>query len=129
MPPSPKKTYTHLPPFFHEIEEEERGNPLRKVYGHSKENTYKHTIVEALKQMHNHAKFLKDIVTKWKKFEEFKVVPLNEECTVLKNKIPQKEKDSRSFTISMSIRGQLLGRALRYLRASINLMPLSIGYW
>ena len=89
-------------------------------------------LVEALKQMPNYVKLLKDVLTNRRKFEEFKVVPLNEECSaILKNKIPLKEKDPGSFTISISIGGKKLGRALCDLGSSINLMSLSIykNWW
>ena len=62
-----------------------------------------------------------------RKLEEFKVIPLNEECSaILKNKIPLKEKDPGSFTIPISIGGTKLGWSLCDLGSSINLMPLSI---
>ena len=92
-----------------------------------KEIHIKIPLVEALKQMSNYVKFLKDVLTNRRKFEEFKVVPLNEECSaILKNKIPLKEKDPGSFKIPISIGGKKLGRALCDLVSSINLMPLSI---
>ena len=85
------------------------------------------SLVEALNQMPNYVKFWKDVVPNRRKFQEFKVVSLNEECSaILKNKIPLKEKDPGSFTIPISIGGKELGRALYDLEASINLMPLSI---
>ncbi|XP_022931555.1 uncharacterized protein LOC111437701 [Cucurbita moschata] len=74
-----------------------------------------------------YVKFLKDVLTNRRKFEEFKVVPLNEDCSaILKNKIPLKEKDFGSFIILISIGGKKLGRALCDLGSSINLMPLFI---
>ena len=63
--------------------------------------------------MPNYVKFLKDVLTNRRKFEEFKVVALNEECSaILKDNILLKEKDSGSFTILVSIGGKELGRAL-----------------
>ncbi|XP_022970249.1 uncharacterized protein LOC111469260 [Cucurbita maxima] len=83
-------------------------------------------LVEALKQMPNYVKFWNDVLPNRRKFQEFKVVSLDEECSaILKNNIPLEEKDSR-YTIPVSIRGKELGRALYDLEASINLMPLSI---
>ena len=77
--------------------------------------------------MSNYVKFLKDVLTDRRKFEEFKVVSLNGECSgILKNKIPLKEKDPNSFTIPISVGGKKLGRALYELGSSINLMLLSI---
>ena len=52
---------------------------------------------------------------------------LNEECsTILLNKLPQKLKDPRSFTIPYTIGSINFDKALCDLDASINLMPLSI---
>ena len=45
---------------------------------------------------------------------------------MLQNKIPQKLKNSRSFTISCSIRNKHSGKALCNLRAINNLMALSV---
>ncbi|XP_062118742.1 uncharacterized protein LOC133832412 [Humulus lupulus] len=84
-------------------------------------------LVEALEQMPNYVKFLKDILTKKRQLGEFETVALTEGCSaMLKSKIPPKLKDPGSFTISCSIGGRDVGRALCDLGASINLMPMSI---
>ena len=57
-------------------------------------------LVDALSQMPNYAKFLKDILSNKKKFEDLATVTLSEECSaILQNKLPQKVKDPGSFTI------------------------------
>ncbi|KAM6577157.1 hypothetical protein CsatB_028994 [Cannabis sativa] len=77
--------------------------------------------------MPNYVKFLKDILTKKRRLGEFETIALTEGYSVmLKNKIPPKLKDPGSFTIPISIGGRDVGRALCDLRASINLMPMSI---
>ncbi|XP_062113969.1 uncharacterized protein LOC133824977 [Humulus lupulus] len=84
-------------------------------------------LVEALEQMPNYVKFLKDILTKKRRLGEFETVALTEGCSaMLKSKIPPKLKDPSSFTIPCSIGGRDVGRALCDLGASINLMPMSI---
>ncbi|XP_060965191.1 uncharacterized protein LOC133034172 [Cannabis sativa] len=84
-------------------------------------------LVEALEQMPNNVKFLKDILTKKRRLGEFETVALTEGCSaMLKSKIPPKLKDPGSFTIPCSIGGRDVGRALCDLGASINLMPMSI---
>ncbi|KAJ9536802.1 hypothetical protein OSB04_un000026 [Centaurea solstitialis] len=84
-------------------------------------------LVEAIEQMPNYAKFLKDILSKKKKLNEYETVALTEGCSALiTNKIPPKMKDPGSFTIPCSIGGKTIGKALCDLGASINLMPLSI---
>ena len=83
--------------------------------------------VEALEQMPNYAKFLKDILTKKRRLEEFETVALTQECSqMLQSKIPLKMKDLGSFTILCSIGTEYNGKALCDLGASINLMPLSV---
>ena len=82
--------------------------------------------VEALEQMPNYVKFLKDILARNRRFGEFKAV-ITQECSyVLQNKIPQKTKDPGSFTIPCSIGTRYNGRALCDLGVSINFMPLSV---
>ncbi|XP_024025307.1 uncharacterized protein LOC112092710 [Morus notabilis] len=84
-------------------------------------------LVEALEKMPNYAKFMKDLVTKKRRFGEFETVALTEECSaILQNKLPPKLKDPGSFTIPCSIGNQYFGKALCDLGASINLMPMSI---
>ncbi|KAL5578416.1 hypothetical protein UlMin_020115 [Ulmus minor] len=84
-------------------------------------------LVEALEQMPNYVKFMKDMLTKKRRFGEFEIVALTRECSaVLQNKLPPKLKDPGSFTIPCSIGNQYFGKALCDLGASINLMPMSI---
>ncbi|KAL5583077.1 hypothetical protein UlMin_015519 [Ulmus minor] len=84
-------------------------------------------LVEALEQMPNYVKFMKNMLTKKRRFGEFETVALTRECSaVLQNKLPPKLKDSGSFAIPCSIGNRYFGKALCDLGASINLMPLSI---
>lgn len=81
----------------------------------------------ALAQMPNYAKFLKEVMSKKRKLEEFETVKLTEECSViLQKKLPQKLKDPDSFNIPCNIGGITFDKALGDLGASINLMPLSV---
>ena len=121
------RIYTPTPPFPHRIKRKKEEAHFEKFMDIFKKIHINIPLVEVLKQMPNYVKFLKDVLTNRRKFEEFKVVPLNEECSaILKNKIPLKDKDPGSFTIPISIGGKKLGRALCDLGSSINLMPLSI---
>ena len=48
-------------------------------------------LVEALEQMPSYVKFLKDILSKKRRHEEFETVALTQECSALfKNNIPAK---------------------------------------
>ena len=82
---------------------------------------------DVLEQMLSYVKFMKDILSKKRKLSDFKIVNLTEECSViLQRKLTQKLKDPGSFTIPCTIRNYIFERALCDLRASINLMSLSI---
>ncbi|XP_075483776.1 uncharacterized protein LOC142523927 [Primulina tabacum] len=82
---------------------------------------------DALEQMPNYAKFIKDVMYKKRKLQEFETVKLTEECSaILQRKLPQKLKDPGSFTIPCVIGGSRVNRALCDLGASINLMLFSI---
>ncbi|XP_075099019.1 uncharacterized protein LOC142175910 [Nicotiana tabacum] len=82
---------------------------------------------EVLTQMPAFATFLKEILSSKRKLEEKAVVKLNAQCSaILKNKIPQKCGDTRSFTIPRSLGSEKFDKALCDSSASINLMPLSV---
>ncbi|XP_027361379.1 uncharacterized protein LOC113869313 [Abrus precatorius] len=77
--------------------------------------------------MPSYAKFMKELLSKKRKLENDKTVPLTEECSaILQRKLPQKLKDPGSFSIPCSIGSCTIGKALCDLGASINLMPLAI---
>ena len=83
--------------------------------------------VDALEQMPNYVKFMKDILPRKKRLSDFETVNLTEECNaILQRKLPQKLKDLGSFTIPCKIENSIFERALCDLGTSINLMPLSI---
>ncbi|KAK5835774.1 hypothetical protein PVK06_011481 [Gossypium arboreum] len=74
--------------------------------------------------MPTYAKFLKELLTNKRKFEELSTIELNEEClAILQNKLPTKLKDLGSFTIPCLIGSLNVEKALADLGASINLMP------
>ncbi|XP_075483720.1 uncharacterized protein LOC142523873 [Primulina tabacum] len=71
-------------------------------------------------------KFLEDILENKRKLEDHMMVNLTENCSSLvQNKIPPKRKDPGSFSIPCMIGDAVFHKALCYLGASINLMPLS----
>ncbi|XP_073133812.1 uncharacterized protein [Henckelia pumila] len=82
---------------------------------------------DALLQMPNYAKFLKKVMSRKQKLEEFETVNLIEDCSaILQKKLPQKLKDPESFTIPCTTGSSNFNKALCNLVASIKLMPLSI---
>ena len=83
--------------------------------------------MEALENMPSYAKFMKKILESKKKLEEYGTITLTEECSaILQKKLPPKLQDQGSFAIPFSIGTRVSGKALCNLRASINLMSLSM---
>ncbi|KAL4304065.1 hypothetical protein GQ457_10G010140 [Hibiscus cannabinus] len=84
-------------------------------------------LVEALQQMPNYAKFLKDMVTRKKQIEEFETAAATETyLALMHNKVPAKKIDPGSFTIECFIGHNYPTKALCDPGASINLMPKSV---
>ena len=83
--------------------------------------------VEALTQMLNYAKFLKDILNRKKKIAEEGIENLTATCSaVIQRSLPAKMKDPGSLTIPYSIGKYKFKKALCDSGAIINLMPLSV---
>ncbi|XP_062110242.1 uncharacterized protein LOC133822051 [Humulus lupulus] len=115
------------PPFPQRFKKQQQDDQFRKFLDVLKQLHINIPLVEALEQMPNYVKFLKDILTRKRRLGEFETVTLTEGCSaMLKSKIPPKLKYPGSFTIPCSIGGRDVGRALCDLGASINLMPMSI---
>ncbi|CAN6677577.1 unnamed protein product [Malus baccata var. baccata] len=84
-------------------------------------------LLDAIKQVPKYAKFLKELCTNKRRFNDQETVALSEEVSaILQRKLPPKLKDVGSFTIPCVIGGKEFGRALCDLGASINLMPYSV---
>ena len=81
---------------------------------------------DALEQMPNYVKFMKDVMSKKRRLEEYETVNLTEQCSALiQRKMPEKLKVG-SFTISCIIGEHTFEKSLCDLGASINLMPTSV---
>ncbi|KAJ9175384.1 hypothetical protein P3X46_013946 [Hevea brasiliensis] len=77
--------------------------------------------------MPSYTKFLKKILSKKRKLEDYGTVALIEECNaILQNKLPPNLKDLGSFSIPYLIGNKKIDKALCDLGASVSLMPLSI---
>ena len=83
---------------------------------------------EVVTQMPLYAKFLKEILSKKRRFVEEGIVNLTASCSaVIKKNLPEKMKDPGSFTIPCTIGGFEIQKALCDSSASIKLMPLSVA--
>ncbi|KAL5549463.1 hypothetical protein UlMin_004694 [Ulmus minor] len=115
------------PPFPQRFQKQQQDKKFQKFLDVLKQLHINIPFVEALEQMPNYVKFMKDMLMKKRKFGEFETVALTRECSsALQSKLPPKLQDPGSFTIPCSIGGQYCGKALCDLGASINLMPMSI---
>ncbi|XP_057986667.1 uncharacterized protein LOC131171215 [Hevea brasiliensis] len=81
----------------------------------------------ALSQIPSYAKFLKEILSKKRRLEDYETVARTEDCSaILQNKLPLKLKDPGSFSIPCLISNMNIDKALCDLGASVSLIPLSI---
>jgi len=82
---------------------------------------------EALEQMPIYAKFMKELLTKKRKFPEQETIELEVGCSAIIQKVlPQKSSDPGTFTLPVTIGNLTVGKALLDLGVSINLIPLSM---
>ncbi|CAL1383125.1 unnamed protein product [Linum trigynum] len=84
-------------------------------------------LAEALEKMPTYAKFLKELLTKKRKWTDLEKVTLTPECSVvIQNKFPEKREDLGSFTIPCIVGETEFTKSLCDLGAGINLMPYSV---
>ncbi|XP_015970270.1 uncharacterized protein LOC107493727 [Arachis duranensis] len=84
-------------------------------------------LVEALEQMPLYVKFLKELITKKRSWQEKKIVLLTQECSdIIQKGLPPKLKDPGSFLIPCTIGNMAIDKSLCDLGANINLMPLAM---
>ncbi|KAK8684027.1 hypothetical protein V6N13_040064 [Hibiscus sabdariffa] len=115
------------PPFPQRLKKQKQDYQFKKFLDILKQVHINLPLVEALQQMPNYAKFLKDMVTRKKRIEEFETVAATETCLALMhNKVPAKKTDPDSFTIECFIGHNYPTKALCDPGASINLMPKSV---
>ncbi|KAH9751689.1 hypothetical protein KPL71_014391 [Citrus sinensis] len=127
VPPESNQQFRHPPPFPKRFQKQKQDKQFSKFLEVLKQLHINLPFVEALEQMPNYVKFLKDILVRKRRLGEFETVALTQESShMLQNKISAKVKDLGSFTIPCSIGTRYAGRVLCDLGASINLMPLSV---
>ncbi|XP_062104095.1 uncharacterized protein LOC133815256 [Humulus lupulus] len=116
-----------LPPFPQHFQKKKLDSQFKKFLDMLKQLHINITLVEALEQMPNYVKFMKDVLTRKKRLGEFETVALTKECSsFLQDKLPPKLKDLGSFIIPCTIGNTYCGMVLCDLGASINLMPMYV---
>ena len=84
-------------------------------------------LLDMIKQVPTYAKFLKDLYTVKRGLNVNKKAFLTEQVSaIIRCKSPMKYQDPRYLTISMSIGGTCVEKALLNLGASVNLLPYSV---
>ncbi|KAK8662704.1 hypothetical protein V6N13_024595 [Hibiscus sabdariffa] len=115
------------PPFQQRLKKQKQDYQFKKFFHILKQVHINLPLVEALQQMPNYAKFLKDMVTRKRRIEEFETAAATETCVALMHiKIPAKKTDPGSFTIECFIGHNYPTKALCDPGASKNLMPKSV---
>ncbi|XP_015932306.1 uncharacterized protein LOC107458595 [Arachis duranensis] len=74
-----------------------------------------------------YVKFLKELITKKRSWQENETVILTQECSaIIQKELPPKLKDPGSFLIPYTIGNMAIDKSLCNLEVSINLMPLAM---
>ncbi|XP_038687526.1 uncharacterized protein LOC119986907 [Tripterygium wilfordii] len=127
-PAPPVKQYVPPIPFSQRLHKNKMDSKFSNFLNVFKKLQINIPFVEALEQMPGYAKFIKDILSKKKKWVEHETVQLTEECSaILQRKLPIKRQDPESFTIPCIIGTILFDKALCDLGYSVNLMTFSIA--
>ncbi|KAK8663121.1 hypothetical protein V6N13_025002 [Hibiscus sabdariffa] len=115
------------PPFPQRLKKQKQEYQFKKLFHILKQVHINMPLVETLQQMPNYAKFLKDMVTRKTKIEDFETAGATEAyLAMMHNKVLAKRTDPGSFTIPCSIGNNYSCKALCDPGASINLMPKSV---
>ena len=120
---------THIPPapYPHMLRTPKKVNNHSEIYELFKQVKLNIPLLDAIKQIQSHAKFLKDLCTVKRKLGVNKEAFMTEQSTsLIRNNLPPKYKDPRSPTISIVVGNSKLGHALVDLGASVNLLPYSV---
>ncbi|KAK8627859.1 hypothetical protein V6N13_135457 [Hibiscus sabdariffa] len=114
-------------PFPQRLKKQKQDYQFKKFFDILKHVHINFPLVEALQQMPNYAKFLKDMVSRKRRIGEFETAAATEtRLALMHNKVPAKETDPGSFTIECFIGHNYSTKALCDPGSSINLMPKPI---
>ncbi|CAN0898822.1 Retrovirus-related Pol polyprotein from transposon 17.6 [Linum grandiflorum] len=129
-PPQPQpavKPYRLPVPFLQRLQKKKEDEGFHKFLDLFKQLHINIPFAEALEQMPTYAKFLKDLLTKKRNWNNTNKVMLTHECSALiQNQLPEKLQDPGCFTIPCVTGSKEFSRSLCDLGAGINLMPYSV---
>ncbi|XP_057755877.1 uncharacterized protein LOC130975061 [Arachis stenosperma] len=122
-----EKPYTPPLPYPQRFQKEIKDQQFPKFLEVFKKLEINIPLAEALKQMPLYAKFLKELISKKRSWNEKETVILTQECSALiQEGLPPKLKVLGSFFLPCTIGNISIDKALCDLGSSINLMPLSM---
>ncbi|XP_070015076.1 uncharacterized protein [Nicotiana sylvestris] len=110
------------PPYPQRLAKKNGENQFKKFINMIKSLLINVPLVEALEQMSDYAKFMKDLVTN-KRFMNFETIKVTHQVSVIVHSMAPKLEDPDGFTIPCTIGSAKFAKALSDLGASINLMP------
>ncbi|XP_061338600.1 uncharacterized protein LOC133285404 [Gastrolobium bilobum] len=93
VPPCKRRSEPIEPPFPQRLKKQHEDRQFSKFLDLLKQLHINVPLVEALEQMPSYAKFMKDVLSKKRRIEEFETVALTEESCKYLTKIPPKLKD------------------------------------
>ncbi|KAL4295505.1 hypothetical protein GQ457_12G014930 [Hibiscus cannabinus] len=115
------------PPFPQRLKKQKLEYQYKKFFDIIKQVHINLPLVEALQQMPNYAKFLKDMVSRKIRIGEFETVAATKAClAMMHNKVTAEKTGPMSYTIPCSIGNNYSTKALCDPGASINMMPKSV---
>ena len=121
------QAYRHVVHFLKRLQKAKKEKQFSKFLEIFKKIEINIHFVDAITQMPNVAKFLKNILSKKKKIVDEGVVSLTATCSaIIQKSLPAKMKDPGSFTIPCTIGKYEFKKALCDSGASINLKPLLV---
>ncbi|XP_004289461.1 PREDICTED: uncharacterized protein LOC101311229 [Fragaria vesca subsp. vesca] len=121
---TPKNMYVPPIPYPQHLKKKKNDKHMMDILEMFKKVHINIPLLDAISQIPTYAKFLKELCTNKRKFEEHEKVMLSEEVSaVLQRKLPPKLKDPGSFSIPCTIGDHSFKKAIL---SSVNLMPYSI---
>ena len=123
---SPLK-YMPPPPFPQRLKQHQEDSQFKKFIQIFKQLYINIPFTEALEHMPKYAKFMKDILSKKRRFSEFETVAVTKSFTDIIKQMPLKLKDPGSFSVPCHIGDKFLGRGMCDLGASILVCLQLIG--
>ena len=112
-PEQDKASYIPLAPYPHRLRAPKKVNNHSEIYELFKQVKLNIPLLDAIKQIPSHAKFLKDLCTVKRKLGVNKEAFMTKQSTsLIRNNLPPKYKDPGSPTISIVVENSKLGHAL-----------------